>query len=305
MLAGSMLALREEHPVLCGALLGLAILVKPTPWPLVIVFLFWRHWRVVGATGATVLLGCLAAACVLGFDTLLAYFAVVLPGVSEAYRAQWSNWSAWTVGWRLFDGTTAGPLTGILTSITAPPLLKCVPAAAVTSMVLPGLVLAAGTALAHRVRSLDAALGVMLCVSLLISPVSWSHYIELLCVPIAWVIHWLVRDRFPVAETNASLATAGLLFFSLDTLWATLAYASAGRPPVAAVGQYVPPFAPTLLTLGPGLAVAALACLLVRIGTCSRAFDETDGHPVAGEGLGAAKESANVVGRRQWPGPRG
>src|SRR3990172_1765021 len=124
-----------------------------------------------------------------GLGRVVRYFSEVLPKESETYRAVVSNLSVWSFGWRAFDGT--GPtasgsvvLSGLY-GVTAPPLVSSATAALITSTGLAALVLASAYLGVRRVRGLSASLGLMICASILISPVSWGHYLVLAAIPVA------------------------------------------------------------------------------------------------------------------------
>ena len=195
----------------------------------------------------------------MGFAGLVAYLTQVLPQVAAAYRAAAANISVWTLGWRVFSGTGST----VIPSITASPLIKSALAALVVSAVVPALVLLIACLAVRKRRSLDASLGVMVCVSILVSPISWGHYLVLAAIPAAQVIRWLTCRQFPSRETNNALLVAGLLAIP-DGAWAKLAFLLAGQTPVAGTGSTLP-FAPSLLTLGPALAVGALGWLVLTL----------------------------------------
>ncbi|MGQ9493019.1 MAG: glycosyltransferase family 87 protein [Anaerolineae bacterium] len=254
LLAGSWLALRKDHPMLGGALIGLAILLKPIPWPVLLLFVLWKNWRALAGAVLVILAGYMAAGLVVGWGTLIRYFITVLPLVSRLYRAYVWNISIASIGWRLFDGTGSSVLEGLV----APPVIHCTTAASIVAILLPGLVLLATLVALWKQRSLVVSFGIMMCVSILVSPISWSHYIVLAVIPAAQVAHWLIQHHLPSMETNWALFVAGLLIVD----WRRLAIYLAGPRP-AVEGGIMVPFGLALLTLMPAVAVAALAGLLL------------------------------------------
>ncbi|MBC7262372.1 MAG: hypothetical protein H5T63_10195 [Chloroflexi bacterium] len=120
-------------------------------------------------------------------------------------------------------------------------------------------------------RSLEASLGVMICVGILISPISWRHYLVLAFIPVAQVVHWLVCHQWPARETNGALIVAGLLIVD----WGRLVTYLAGTGPVVE-GDIAVPFGLALVTLMPAVAVGALACLVASLsrdeGYCDEGF---------------------------------
>ncbi|MBC7261484.1 MAG: DUF2029 domain-containing protein, partial [Chloroflexi bacterium] len=118
-LAGNWLALRKGHSLLGGALIGLALLFKPVPWPVLLLFVLWKDWHALVGAVLVILVGYVAAGLVVGLDTLLRYFTMVLPLVNQCYRAHAWNISLSSIGWRFFDGTGSPVLQGLV----APPVI--------------------------------------------------------------------------------------------------------------------------------------------------------------------------------------
>jgi alpha-1,2-mannosyltransferase len=112
LLSGAWVALRSGRSALGGALVGLAILLKPIPLPLLLLFVLWKDWHALAAALFGVSAGYLTASFVVGLDKIETYFTVVLLSVTSIYRASWGNVSISSLGWRLFDGTQATTTTG-------------------------------------------------------------------------------------------------------------------------------------------------------------------------------------------------
>jgi hypothetical protein len=258
LLAGAWLAWRTERPLLGGALVGLAILFKPVPWPLLLWFALRKHWRALGAAVAVVCAGYLAAIAVLGIPTIVEYFAGVLPTVSSHYRAAWSNISVSSLAWRLFDGTGTGAL------IVAPPAVKWPAAAAVGSVALPCLLVLLLSHIIWRQRDGDVSWAATVGASVLTVPIAWPAYLVFAAIPGAQVIRWLRTRRFPPRETNWALVVTMLLVVDWQALGRLLI------PLVRAThGGALPGLALILLPLVPmmtTLAVAALIGLVVCLG---------------------------------------
>lgn len=251
LLCGSWLAVRRQRSGLAGVLLGLAIAVKPVPWPLLVVLVVRKEWRAAaGAVGALAIVGLLTVG-VLGVDRLLAY-QDGLRGVGELHRAEAQNMSLTTVGWRVFQGTRST----ILTAISAPPLVDFETGARALSVALPLAVLGVAVVAAWRHRRLDLALGMMLCVSLLISPIAWDHYLVLAAFPIALLVGRIGRQEFDRGAVNFALIAALLLLLPVRS-WMDLAVGVSGDPSASTV-----PFLPALLTYVPSLGVGLLGWLL-------------------------------------------
>ena len=258
LLAGAIDSLRSGRRLLGGTLVGVSILLKPVAWPVLLVFVVRRDWRALAAAVSTALVGYGAAVWALGASTVFDYLTRVLPMVTRLYRASDGNISVWTVGWRVFDGTRSEVLAGI----SAPPLVHSTQTAVVVSAALPAIILLGSLIAVRRQRSEARSLGLMICVSVLVSPISWGHYLILAAIPAAEVASWLIRHRLPSRETNAALIVAMLLLPGNE--WTRLALTIAGNTAMPD-GTVQIPFASALLTLGPAVATAALAALLLAL----------------------------------------
>ena len=252
LLCGAWLSLQKDRRGLAGALLGLAIVIKPVPWPLLLVLLVRKEWRALGGAVAAMGIAGLLTLGVLGFDRLLTYQSG-LRAVGELHRAEAQNMSITTVGWRVFHGTQST----ILTAISAPPLVEFEPAARGLSLGLPALALALGCIAAARHRRLDVALAMMLCISLLISPISWDHYLVLAAFPAAILGGRIWRREESRASLNVAMLVALVLLLPVRT-WMDLAVQVSGTPEDGLAVS----FWAGLLTYVPSVGVAALAWLV-------------------------------------------
>jgi len=107
------------------------------------------------------------------------YFREVLPVILNVNRSHVRNGSVASLGWRIFEGTGSPVIFGA----TAPPLVENASLALITSTVLPLLVVVVSCiVIRHRRLDLDASLGVFICISILVSPISWPHYQVLLAI---------------------------------------------------------------------------------------------------------------------------
>ncbi|MBI1762439.1 MAG: DUF2029 domain-containing protein [Acidobacteria bacterium] len=251
-------SLRAGHELSGGALLGGALVLKLMAWPVVLFLLWQRRWRSVLAAGSVTLAGHLLALAWIGVEGVKRYYTEVGPTVTALYRGFDANFSAWTVGWRLFVGTEASFARGLV----APPLIAWPAAARLFTLLVPCLVLALGLALARRVKDFDVAFALLLCVSLLVNPVAWSHYLVIALLPLAVVWRYLRELDFPMALTRYTL---------LVTLVCSLPHsiirnvAALFQTSVTATGSPVVPFAAGLLTLATAAALIALMFLLRRV----------------------------------------
>jgi hypothetical protein len=234
-------------------------------WPIIIFLVIRKNWRAVGAAGLTVAVANLVAALLMGFDRAVYFYWKVGAIVSRLYRAYENNFSAWTIGWRLFDGTGSPTAFGV----EAPPLLAAPAVARFISFALPLVLLGVGLLLALRAHTFDTAYGILICVSILINPVAWSHYLILALIPLAIVGRRLFALDLPKGETYA-LLLLGLLLFIPRTELHRLMLLLTRQEPVAGASSTVP-FAVALLSLIPAVAVVGLLWLVWHL---DRAYPE-------------------------------
>jgi hypothetical protein len=107
-----------------------------------------------------------------------------------------------------------------------------------------------------------------LCVSLLVSPVVWSHYFVLLLIPFGALCYCLSCLGLPRRWTNGALALA-VLFSIPNNEWIRLIYWLAGQPFDRAVSALLPLHI-VLLTFIPTLAIIGLLWLLWRLSELTR-----------------------------------
>ncbi len=255
LLAASWVALRAKRWALGGALVGLAILLKPVPWPLLLWFVSRRDWRALRAALLVLAGGYLLAGCLAGWDTLATYFATVLPLVASTYRSSWGNLSLSSLAWRLLHGTEESG------TVLAAPLLRSTAAAEVASVALPVVLLLVACAAVRKDDDLDVSLGLMAAVSILTSPIAWAHYLVLAAIPVVHVLRWLERHGWPSKETNVALVVAVLLSVNWVGVGALLALQWA-----VARQTMTLPFALAQIPLMTTVAVGALAWLVAWLG---------------------------------------
>jgi hypothetical protein len=251
LLIGAWLALRDGDEILGGFLLGLTIALKLIAWPIVIFLAFRRKWRAILVTVVITAVANLAAGMLMGLDRVFHFYLKVGGPVSALYHAYEDNFSTWTVGWRVFEGTGSSVVKGI----SAPPLVQSLGLARIVSIGLPLVVLTIGLLLAIRARSFDTAFGILVCVSILISPVAWRHYLVLSLIPLAIIIQSLVTRNWPKRVTNLSLGLALLLFIPRSSL-DSIILALSGNDPAHV------PFSVALLSYIPAVTLLGLIALL-------------------------------------------
>jgi hypothetical protein len=255
LLIAAWLTLRSGDDIRGGILLGCLIALKLMAWPVAIFLAIRRKWRAVVAVGASAVAANLAAAVLMGFDRVVYYYVDVSAIVSPLYRAHEANFSMWTIGWRLFDGTGSPVLLGL----EAPPLVIAPILARYVSLAVPLVLLGTGLWLATHARRFDTSFGILVCVSLLVNPVAWSHYLILAAIPIIIVGRRLFALNLPNRETWAFLALSLLLFIPRLRLRRFILQLT-GNELTAKTAQV--PFVATLLTLVPVVAILGLLWLI-------------------------------------------
>jgi alpha-1,2-mannosyltransferase len=270
----SIFAVRSDRPLTAGLLLGLALVVKPVTWPLLLVFLIRKHYRVAGISLATLVCGYGVTALVIGLDRVAYYFTHVAPTVSATYRNLAWNQSFWT----LFNQRVVDDTIGYM--FDTPPKIGALDT--VIAGLVPLLVILI-VCLATRRQPVEWAIGAMLCVSIVVSPVAWPHYLILGGLSVALIGHWLAHRRFPVVETNAAIL-AGLLLLIPQPTWHTLALFVGGYAQPEEGERLVLSLLPSYISMGSALATSALCVLTVLLGRkqawAALDADEVPGRPV-------------------------
>jgi hypothetical protein len=201
LMVGAWQALRSGKDIRGGILLGTAIAVKLVPWPLIIFLMLRRNWRATCAAITTTIAANVAAATFIGFDRMAHYYLKIGSSVSELYHAHFANFSLWSIGWRLFDGTGSPVLGGV----NAPPLFNAPAIAPFISIAIPFAMLIIGLKFAFQARNLDTSFGIMICLMILVSPIAWNHYLITALIPFVIVVQNLSSLHWPGKETYITL----------------------------------------------------------------------------------------------------
>jgi hypothetical protein len=200
-------ALQEDRSLLSGILLGMLVSLKLIGWPIVMFLALHRKFKALGATFLTIIIVNAIAGLVIGYDEVWYYYAEIGRLVSTLYRGDVFNFSLWSVGWRLFEGAGSNVTSGV----TASPIVYSPNLARWVAPSIPLLFLMAGLLLANRVRNFDIAYAIMVCISLLVNPVAWTHYLILATLPLYIIVYYLFYNHFSRAETHAAFLCGLLL----------------------------------------------------------------------------------------------
>jgi Glycosyltransferase family 87 len=179
-LIGTWSAARRGHPAVAGILLGTATAFKLFPAFVTLFFLIRRCWRVVAIATLTAFILTVVTVIVFGLDTYRDYLFKVVPEMG-AYRSVWLNASLQGF-WVKWFGVGATQLD--LPSV--PPLVHA-PIVARVGIMISSIAILVLWFNAVRRLSFDHGFSVTLIVMLLLSPVTWDHYMLLLTLPIVHV----------------------------------------------------------------------------------------------------------------------
>jgi hypothetical protein len=253
LLLGAWLAMRSHRPTLGGSLLGCSIAVKLMGWPILLYLLFRKKWRSARAAIAVIATAHLVAALVLGASVVANYYLEVGPLNARLWRPAQGNYSAWAWGIRLFEGAGFGL---DLLPWRREPLL-----ASLATPAFPALVFAAGFLCALRARTFDTAFGLLLGVSLLVSPVFWNFYLLLALIPGAIVARRLQTLGFPASATGFALLSWSLISIPLGSCeQIAMSFATPSGP----ASPSAIPFLPGLVLLTPIAGLSGVLWLLWR-----------------------------------------
>jgi len=249
-------SIRQERFVIGGIYLGLVFALKLMAWPIILFFVLKRQWRIVICAAMTVLILNFAAALLLSPMVVVDYYLNVGMSIMPLYRGSPFNFSVWTVGWRLFEGTGSS----VFLSIEAPPLFFVPELAPWFTYGTLVIYLICSLWLAWRARSFDIAFGILMGVSILVNPVTWIHYFTWLLFPIILLCHRLFSLEFPFKESLLSLAGMVSMYFYADTMTQIICYLS-GVDYIHGVRLEVAPIAALLTYIWP-LCVFMLSFML-------------------------------------------
>ncbi len=252
--AGAWVVLRSGRDMAGGALLGMALALKLFGWPIILFLLITRKWRAVLGAALVFSFLNLAAALVIGFGEVINYYVVVGPAVSKLYRATEGNFSLWSIGPRLFDSSADNwykPLIHIPALVT---FVSLVIVAGVVALALKG---------ALRVRSFDSAFCALACISVVLNPIAWTHYLVLTAPALCLVAFRTMHGKMP----RKSMLVAGVVLIAALLIEHTLPAVVALSPRVSGAGPV--PFAVSVIAYLPLVFVLLLTYVTLASDTWS------------------------------------
>jgi alpha-1,2-mannosyltransferase len=171
---------RNSRPVLAGIAIGTAAAIKLFPAFAVLIFLMQRNWRAIIASGFAFLVWNGLALVVFGWVTFESYIRDVIPSLVR-FQSSWENFSLTGLWVRGFDPHPTQQIEPWVAS----------PLAAKTGIWLSRLIvvlLVARSAWRAKIRcERDRVWAAAILGMLLLTPVTWSHSLTLLLLPLAIV----------------------------------------------------------------------------------------------------------------------
>jgi hypothetical protein len=252
LLVESWLASKRGQHGLAGIILGVAISIKFVAWPILLFLVLKRNWK--ASIGAVLTLATLhlAAAAAMGIGPTANYYLQTGEGIFPFYKAFMFNFSTWSIGWRIFEGTGST----VLEAIEAPALFYAPELAPYVSIGLSISVLVISTLLALRSSHIDSAFAIMVAVSIIISPIVWIHFFVLAALPMAVAIKNIRNQGYPFRITLAMVSLLSLSIIPIQFLNVLLLPA-----PQFGDGGMVP-LSITLLAMIPVILVSCLIYLI-------------------------------------------
>jgi len=261
LLLAALLALRKENKIVAGVLIGLSAAIKVFTWPMIIYFALKRDWRTVLSSCLTVIGLNLIALMVMGIGPFIDYYLHVTRQVAAIYQPFLTNYSLWSIGYRLFEGTRP---VGV-DFISAPPLVNLPQIAPLVSAGLAVAFLLAGLIWAIRSQDRDLAFSIIVCVIVAISPISWDHYFVLIIISLAILSLNLSNHSFPTWPSITFIVIALMLLLFNDHIAMLIINLNGGFDSIQANGNRIS-FASSLLEVLPTAELVILTILLWRRG---------------------------------------
>ena len=261
LLLAALLAFRKDKKILAGMLIGLSVAIKMFTWPLIVYFALKKDWRTLLSSCLTAIGLNLIALIAMGVGPILDYYLRVTFQVSAIYHSFLKNYSLWSIGYRLFDGTR--PIGGDY--ISAPPLISLPKIAPLISAGLAAAFLVVGLIWALRSKDKDIAFSIIVCVIVAISPISWDHYYVMIIISLAILLINLSNHSYPSWPTILVIIIALMLFLFNDHIAGVIFILTGGQELLQANGNRIT-FASSLLEILPMVELIILTIILWRQG---------------------------------------
>ena len=204
------LCLRRGFDSVGGLFLGVVIAVKLQAWPVVVYLLLRRRWIAVFVALSVVVVSNSVVAYVVGLDQLISYYFDVGPAILSTYRGDAWNTSVYSWGWTLFAGTNSVVTPSLGNGAISDSLVALAPFSAWLSVLA---VFVGGLYYVFRTQDFDIAFSLLVCVSVLVSPIVWIHYYTWVVIPLAVLWYRLYQIGVPNREFRYALGLSFLMSF--------------------------------------------------------------------------------------------
>ncbi len=183
----------DEKHALCGFSIGTVISLKMIFWPILIGLVIFRKWKTMFFTMYTVLGLNALSALVLGAETVFNFYSRIGPAIASGYRSYYLNISLWSVGWKFFHGTGADALLGF----NLPPVIEAPGMGVIASSALVAIILVIAVFMVLRTEC-RTGYSMLICLSLMISPLTWTHYLTVAIIPMISLTALAVGKQFKI-----------------------------------------------------------------------------------------------------------
>ncbi len=122
--------------------------------------------------------------------------------------------------------------------------------------------LAYGLSISIRAKTIDTALGLLICISVLVNPIFWVIYLVIIFIPVVVIFKRIFNSGMPKLETDMMIGISLFLFFPREIIVSLLNIFSlkVGTPPHNEVS-----FAGSLVTFLPIPVILGLMWLMRRL----------------------------------------
>jgi Glycosyltransferase family 87 len=223
--------LRTKRDLMAGVLLGLTISIKLIAWPLLFLLLVRKRFTALYAALGVFAFTNFIALLLMGMNPVFTYYFRSARDIAHVYSNNAFNFSAWTIGARLFTGTTTVDAAWFHTV----PLIDAPALATLASIVSVSAILLYAFFVAIRARDFDNSFAVLVNLSVIISPVAWIFYLTLILISFAklrmagdWKTKGIIgmgllspvisQSVLPVLGSSSSFAVALLMLVPLGAI---------------------------------------------------------------------------------------
>ncbi len=223
-----------------------------------------RRWDIL--VPCTLVLACMVAVLItrIAPQILLDYFTIHAPAVTKVYRGVSTNFSLWTIPYKVFEGAT--PVPFFANGVVSPPLFDRKDLTGIGTLFVVGPALASCYFFALRSRCSAAAIMMLIAGSTVLTPSTWHHSLLLLALPVAFLIKRRCAQLDDLRSLLGPTFLAIAASFGSALCWFILDLPADGAP--SGVGQeavvVVPSLPMLMVSLTPTVIVASIIWMLYR-----------------------------------------